>query len=106
MAVHRLTRSLSHTLARSRLRAPARALAWEFYHRHRWGFIAISTYVLGLAVVQFLILAPGHVVDVESSERFAFGVIVPLGISAFYLLGVFTFGFTGDLAGRESMFPP
>jgi hypothetical protein len=85
-------------------RSPAAAIAWEFRRRHRWGFAAIAAYFLVLAALE-LFLPLGEPVTLDAAERLAGMVVVPLGASAFYLLAVFSFGFSGDLAARQSIYP-
>src|SRR6266498_2826621 len=41
----------------------------------------------------------------DSGERFAVVVMAPLTATFLYLLTVFTFGLSGDVAGRQSMYP-
>jgi len=86
-------------------RSPALAIAWEFRQRHRWGLIAVAGYLLVVATIRFLILEPGEPVLVDSL-RFAAVVSVPLTTTFVYLLTVFSFGFAGDLAARQSIYPP
>ena len=86
------------------MRSPALAIGWEFRRRHRWGLIAVAGYLFVVATIRFLILEPGEPVLVDS-VRFAAVVSVPLTTTFVYLLAVFSFGFTGDLAARHSMYP-
>jgi hypothetical protein len=86
------------------VRSPALAIAWEFRQRHRWGLIAVAGYLLVVATIRFLILEPGEPLLVDSL-RFAAVVSVPLTTTFMYLLAVFSFGFAGDLAARQSMYP-
>ena len=86
------------------MRSPALAIGWEFRRRHRWGLIAVAGYLFVVATIRFLILGPGEPVLVDS-VRFAAVVSVPLTTTFVYLLAVFSFGFTGDLAARHSMYP-
>ena len=85
-------------------RSPAAAIAWEFRRRHRWGFAAIAVYFVVLAAVK-LFIPLGHPGTLDAAERLAAVVVVPLGATAFYLLAVFSFGFSGDLAARQSIYP-
>jgi hypothetical protein len=85
------------------MRSPARAIAWEFFRRHRWGWIAIAGYLLVLAAARLLGFAPGPAEP--SPERFAATVALPQSAVFLYLLAVFSFGFSGDLAARQSMYP-
>src|SRR6266536_2444422 len=86
------------------MRSPALAIGWEFRRRHRWGLIAVAGYLFVVTMIRFLILAPGEPVLVDSG-RFAALVSVPLTATFVYLLAVFSFGFAGDLAARQSMYP-
>src|ERR1043166_7338216 len=87
------------------VRSPALAIAWEFRHRHRWGLIALTGYLVVLGAVKLLILGSGHRVHLDSEMSFAFGVSVPLTATFMYLLAVFSFGLSGDLAARQSTYP-
>jgi hypothetical protein len=86
------------------MHSPALAIAWEFRQRHRWGLIAVAGYLLVVATIKFLILDPEQPV-LADSLRFAAVVSVPLTTTFVYLLAVFSFGFAGDLAARQSMYP-
>src|SRR5438874_3066397 len=86
------------------MRSPALAIGWEFHRRHRWGLIAVAGYWFVVATIRFLILEPGEPILVDS-VRFAGLVSVPLTTTFVYLLAVFSFGFSGDLAARHSMYP-
>ena len=88
------------------MHSPALAIAREFRRRHRWGLIALAAYLLVLAIVRFLILGSGLRVNLDTPQSFGFVVVVPLAATFTYFLAVFTFGFTGDLAARESIYPP
>src|SRR5712691_7136911 len=87
------------------MRSPAAAVAWEFRQRHRWGLIAVTGYLLGLATIRFLFLEPGQGIDFEDAPGFALAVVVPLTATFMYFLAVFSFGLAGDLAARQSMYP-
>jgi hypothetical protein len=87
------------------MRCPAAAVAWEFRQRHRWGLIAVTGYLLGLATIKLLILEPGQGIDFEDAHGFALAVVVPLTSTFMYFLAVFSFGLAGDLAARQSMYP-
>src|SRR5256714_2366605 len=86
------------------MRSPALAIGWEFCRRHRWGLIAVAGYWFVVATIRFLILEPGDPILVDS-VRFAGLVSVPLTTTFVYLLAVFSFGFSGDLAARHSKYP-
>ncbi|HEV7428551.1 MAG TPA: hypothetical protein VGQ46_19515 [Thermoanaerobaculia bacterium] len=81
------------------MRTPAAAIAWELRQRHRWGLIAVLATILILGAIK--IAAP----LVPDDVTFPLLVPIPLAATFLYLLAVFTFGISGDLAARESMYP-
>jgi len=83
----------------------ARAIAWEFRQRHRWGLIALAGYFLVLATIKLLIPESSLTFNMDSGERFAVVVMVPLTATFLYVLTAFTYGLSGDVAGRQSMYP-
>src|SRR6266516_2363996 len=82
----------------------ARAIAWEFRQRHRWGLVALAGYFLVLATIKLLIPESSLTFNMDSGERFAVVVMVPLTVTFLYVLTVFTFGLSVDVAGRQSMY--
>src|SRR5205823_3671424 len=86
------------------MRSAAAAIAWEFRRRHRWGVTAVAGYLLVLTMVRILVLKPGQQVDLDD-VNFALLVIVPLTVTFLYFLAMFSFGLSGDLAARQSMYP-
>src|SRR3989442_13982844 len=82
----------------------ARAIGWEFRQRYRWGLIALAGYFLVLATIKLLIPESSLTFNMDSGERFAVVVMVPLTATFLYVLTVFTFGLSGDVAGRQSMY--
>src|SRR5688572_13219579 len=87
------------------MRSPARAIVWELRQRHRWGLIALGVYFAVLATIRLVILATGQSVNLDSAGSFATVVVVPLATTFTYFLAVFSFGLSGDLAARQSMYP-
>ena len=87
------------------MRSPAFAIAWEFRQRHRWGLIALAGYLLVLGTIKLLLIETGQTVNMDTPERFALVVVVPLTATFTYFLAVFSFGLDGDLAARQSMYP-
>src|SRR5437867_10779168 len=86
------------------MRSPAAAVAWQFRRRHRWGLIALIGYLFVLAMIKLVILERGLRVDLDD-ESFAFLVAAPLTATFIYFLAMFTFGLSGDIAARQSMYP-
>src|SRR5581483_11086985 len=86
------------------MRSPALAIAWEFRQRHRWGLMALGAYLMAQAIVGVLIV-PGRRVRFEYDETFALAVVVPMTATFLYFLAVFSFGVSGDIAARRSMYP-
>jgi hypothetical protein len=86
------------------MHTPAAAIAWELRQRHRWGLIALLATILTLGGIKILVLNQTHLE--MRDETFALLVPVPLSAIFLYLLAVFTFGISGDIAARESMYPP
>lgn len=87
------------------MHSPALAIAWEFRRRHRWGLLAVAGYLIAVATYRLLVLEPGQRVDFADAQSFAFVVLVPMTATFVYFLAVFTFGLSGDLAARQSMYP-
>ena len=87
------------------MRSSAAAIAWEFRGRHRWGLAALAGYVFFVAAFKPLVLGPEYTVRLIPPDGTAAVVIVPFSILVMYFLAVFTFGFGGDLAARQSMYP-
>jgi hypothetical protein len=85
------------------MRSPAAAIAWEFHQQHRWGFVALAGYVLFAAAFKLVIV--GNETAVELGDGRATAVTVPWSVMFMYLLAVFSFGLTGDLAARQSIYP-
>lgn len=87
------------------MRTPAAAIAWEFRHRHRWGPVVLLAYLIVLAAIKLFFIGAGKRADFENEETFAFAVLVPLTTCFFYFLALFSFGLSGDLGARQSMYP-
>ena len=87
------------------MRTPAAALGWEFFQRHRVYVAALVLYLLVLGLIKPLYLGPDTTVSFDPPDGFAAFAVVPFTVTFFYLIGVFTFGLTGDLAARQSIYP-
>lgn len=83
----------------------ALAVGWEFRRRHAWPLIATGAYMLVLAAIKLLGLWPiGSLTFVPPDGRAA-ALIAPVAWMFMYYLAVFSFGLSGDLAARQSIFP-
>jgi hypothetical protein len=87
------------------MRSPAAAFAWEFRRHHRRGLAVLAVYLTILATIKVVILASGRTVHLDSAESFAAVVSVPITSTFMYFLAVFSFGLSGDLSARQSMYP-
>ncbi len=87
------------------MRSPALAFGWEFRKRHAWPVIAMGVYLLCLAVFRLVLYVPGEPITVLPPDGRAAVVIAPLSWAFFYYLAVFSFGLSGDLGARQSIFP-
>lgn len=87
------------------MRSPAAALAWELRRRHRWGFMAMGVFLVTAAALRPSLDASVREMTGDTGEAFAIMVVVPLTAMFLYCLAAFTFGHTGDLAARRSIFP-
>lgn len=65
----------------------------------------MGAYLLVLATIKLVMLARGLPINLDSPQSFAFVVVVPLTATFTYALAVFSFGLSGDLAARQSMYP-
>ena len=81
------------------------AFAWEFQQQHRVGLGALAAYLLAFVAIKVFVLPPEYVLRVDPPNGLAAFIIVPVTAMMFYLVGVFTFGLSGDLAGRSSIYP-
>src|SRR5688500_4380848 len=86
------------------MRSPAAAIAWEFHRPHRWALVALAGYLLLVGIVKLLVFGPAPV-SLDPPDGIAALGVVPFTVTFFYLLGLFSFGLAGDLAGRQSIFP-
>lgn len=86
------------------MRTPAAAIAWEFRQRHRLGAIAVLATLLALGGIRIAVLTTEAHLEFHDITL-ALLVPLPLAGTFLYLLALFTFGISGDLAARESMYP-
>jgi hypothetical protein len=83
----------------------ARAIGWEFRRRLRRGLLPLAGYLAVLWTIKGLILGPGHPIRLDPPNGMAGLVIAPLSVTFFYFFGVFSYGLTGDLSARQSIYP-
>ena len=87
------------------MRSAGLAIGWEFRRRHLWVLIALAGYLLVLAAYKVLIPASWEPVTLDPPDGRVGVALVPLSTTFFYFLAVFSFGVTGDLAARQSIYP-
>ena len=87
------------------MRSPAAAIAWELGRRHRWGLIAVTATLFVVSTIKLLIFGTEQRVNFDNELSFALVVVVPLSATFLYFLAVFSFGLSGDLAARQSIYP-
>lgn len=87
------------------MRGAARAIGWEFRWRHRLWLIALAAYVIVFFAIKLLILGPGRPIRMNPPNGLAAFIIAPMSWTFFYFVAVFSYGLSGDLVARESIFP-
>ena len=87
------------------MRGAARAIGWEFRWRHRLWLTALATYVIVFFAIKLLILGPERPIRMNPPNGLAGFIITPVSFTFFYFVAVFSYGLSGDLAARESIFP-
>lgn len=88
------------------MRSPGAAIAWEFRHRHRWALPVLVTYLLAVGSYRLFVFEPGEPIEVAPPDGLAALIISPFSVGFMYLLAAFSFGLSGDLAARQSIYPP
>ena len=83
----------------------ARAIGWQFQRQHRLGLLLLAAYLIALWAVKMLVLGPAHDIRLRPPNGMAGLIVAPVSITFFYFVGLFTFGFAGDLAARQSIYP-
>jgi hypothetical protein len=87
------------------VRGAARAIGWEFRRHHDLALMALGAYVIAFFAIKLLILGPGHPITMNPPNGLAGFIIAPVSMTFFYFVGVFSYGLSGDLAARQSIFP-
>lgn len=87
------------------MRSAALAFGWEFRRRHLWALVAMGVYLLVLAACKVLMLGPGAPIRLDPPDGRAALVITPLTVTFFYYLAVFSYGLSGDVGARQSIYP-
>lgn len=81
------------------------AIGWEFRKRHSWPLIALAAYLTFLAALKLAGLGPVEAIRLVPPDGRGAVLIAPLSTAFMYYLGVFSFGLSGDLAARRSIYP-
>ena len=84
---------------------PAAAFAWEFQRQHRIGLASLAVYLMAFVAIKVFVLPADYVLRVDPPNGLAAFIVVPVSAMMFYFVGVFTFGLSGDLAARPSIYP-
>ena len=87
------------------MQSAGKAFAWEFRRQHRWGMIAVLLSIVALTIVRLAVIGMGGI-NFKDPETFAIALIVPMCATFMYFLAIFSFGLSGDIAARQSIFPP
>src|SRR5258706_13177632 len=87
------------------MRGAARAIAWEFQLRHRLALAGCLIYLAGFWIVKGLVLGPDVAMRWGPPNALGGLLIGPLQITYFFCLGIYSYGFDGDMGARESVFP-
>ena len=83
----------------------ARAFLWEYRRRHQLALVVLAVYLLTFLALQATVIGPEYKVRLNPPNGFAFFLILPGTAMLFYLMGAFTYGLSGDIAARESIYP-
>lgn len=87
------------------MRGAGRAMGWDFSRRGRLAFIALAVYLVAFLVVKWTYLGPEARLRFDPPNGLAAFIMVPSCLTFFFFVGLFTYGLSGDLAARESIFP-
>ena len=87
------------------MRSPARAPSPGSSAGSIAGGDGTASYVLFMVITGLLGIDSALTSD-ANVERFIGTIVLPLTAAVLYLLAVFSFGLSGDLAARQSMYPP
>lgn len=82
------------------------AITWEFQRRPIIALAAFAAYMLIVGLARSIIVGtPETPIQLDPPDGRAALIIAPFSITFMYFLAVFSFGLSGDLAGRPSIFP-
>jgi hypothetical protein len=87
------------------MRSSAAAIAWEFGRRVRGAVIGLAVWMSILVVMRIFRPELARHIDFDDPGAMALFVTVPMTTAFFYFMAFFSFGLTGDLAGRPSIYP-
>jgi hypothetical protein len=82
---------------------PSLAIGWTFWQRHRWGLLAVLTYLVLAVAAAALVPA---LFERQVALRILGGLFAALVPAFLHLVGVFAYGYDADnVNARESCFP-
>ncbi|PYR36836.1 MAG: hypothetical protein DMF90_08815 [Acidobacteria bacterium] len=67
--------------------------------------IALGAYVIIFLAIKLVILGPGHPIRLNPPNGLAALIIAPVSMTLFYFVAVFSYGLSGDVAARQSIYP-
>jgi hypothetical protein len=65
----------------------------------------MTAYPLAMVILRMFLYASGRRVQIDDELSFAFAVAIPLAATFLYFVSVFSFGLSGDLSARRSIYP-
>ena len=86
------------------MRGHGSAIGGEF-HRHLWALAAYAVFLLSLGPIIPAVFGADATIQLVPPDGLGALLVVPLSFAFFYYLAVFSYGLSGDLAGRASIFP-
>ena len=82
-----------------------RAIGWEFARHYRFGLVAIGIYVVAFMALWTAIVGGEARMSLVPPDGLGALIIMPMLIAYLFSVGAFTYGLSGDLGARESIFP-
>jgi hypothetical protein len=81
------------------------AIGREFLWRLRPAVIALAAYAVVFGAIKVLVLGSAYPIKLDPPNGMGGWLIAPMTAAYFYFVGVFSYGLSGDLAARQSIYP-